>query len=357
MAQKYFNRKFAFGLAINFILVSLLLVLDLTRYRIPSAPGFFSTVVILLTFHYGIAIGLVSAFTGVVFAAFHFAIPGTYFSFANSDNSARAIMWLIMFPLQAIFLGILKERLLKKIESEKLLQQKLLATSKLVAAGELAAGLSHEINTPLTAMILNAEMIILQNEAKANTNPEITKRAVAIATVGHKISKIVEGLKIFSQESDARKKSSFFVKDLIDTTIDLCHEKFASSKVEIIVKPDLLNTTLHGQIDQLSLMLLNLFNNSLDAIKDLPEKWIRIETRLQQNYLELSVTDSGNGICKNVRDRIFFPFFTTKDIGQGVGLGLSVSTGIVQNHGGTLSYDDSCKNTRFLIQLPYNLSK
>lgn len=93
-------------------------------------------------------------------------------------------------------------------------------------------------------------------------------------------------------------------------------------------------------------------NNSHDAVKSLKEKWIHIEANVSDQYVHLSVIDSGTGIPDEVSDKIFRPFFTTKNIGEGTGLGLSISQGIIRSHGGTLQYDGNSPNTKFVISLP-----
>ena len=99
-------------------------------------------------------------------------------------------------------------------------------------------------------------------------------------------------------------------------------------------------------------MLLNILNNSFDAIQSLPTKWIRIDVFSADDRLQLSVTDSGQGIPREVSDRMHEPFFTTKDVGKGTGLGLSISKGIIEDHDGSLTYDRKSPHTRFVIELP-----
>ena len=93
-------------------------------------------------------------------------------------------------------------------------------------------------------------------------------------------------------------------------------------------------------------------NNSFDAVLDLPEKWIDITVTAKESKVEISVTDSGSGIPEQVAKKLMQPFFTTKEIGKGSGLGLSTSAGILKSHQGTIAYDPNSKNTRFVIQLP-----
>jgi len=90
----------------------------------------------------------------------------------------------------------------------------------------------------------------------------------------------------------------------------------------------------------------------LDAVQPLPEKWVELQVKNVGKDVEISVTDSGKGIPKKIRDKMGQPFFTTKVVGQGTGLGLSISRGIVEAHGGSLHLDPDCEHTRFVAILP-----
>ena len=225
-------------------------------------------------------------------------------------------------------------------------------SSKLASLGEMAGGVAHEINTPLAAIMLNAEMILMETESLNPPNKAIEAHAISIGEIGDRISKIIGGLKSFSRDASADENQIFTVEKLISDTMNLCNEKFKNHNIKVLIKEEFLETLLDGQIVHISQTLLNLLNNSFDAIETLQEKWISIEVTVIGKELRLSVTDSGAGIPKDVVSKMFQPFFTTKDIGKGTGLGLGISLGIIQKYGGDLIYDEECKNTRFIICLP-----
>lgn len=251
-------------------------------------------------------------------------------------------------------LETLIEKRTNELESSRALN---IQSSKLAALGEMAGGIAHEINTPLAAILLNAEMIISENESLTQPNQAIEKQAQSISGIVFRISKIINGLKIFSRDASKDSSQTFTVGKLIESTLDLCTEKFKSNNIQLIVKEEFWDAPIYGQIVHLSQTLLNLLNNSFDAIQELQEKWIQIEVLVIGQFLELSITDSGPGIAKDVVEKMFQPFYTTKDIGKGTGLGLGISIGIVQTHGGTLFYDEKHKNTRFVIRLPISQTK
>ena len=99
---------------------------------------------------------------------------------------------------------------------------------------------------------------------------------------------------------------------------------------------------------------MNLINNAKDAILPLEERWIKVEVLDRGGWVDVAVTDSGKGVSKELLEKIMLPFFTTKPMGKGSGLGLSVSRAILENHGGSLRIDANSPNTRFIVSLPKN---
>jgi C4-dicarboxylate-specific signal transduction histidine kinase len=103
---------------------------------------------------------------------------------------------------------------------------------------------------------------------------------------------------------------------------------------------------------QIEQVLLNLLNNSFDAIQTLEEKWIRVEIKSDANNVEWHVIDSGRGIPEDVAEKMMLPFFTTKEVGKGTGLGLSISSGIMRSHMGELLIEKNAEHTTFVIRIP-----
>jgi signal transduction histidine kinase len=235
-------------------------------------------------------------------------------------------------------------------------QKSLIQSGKMTALGEMAGGIAHEINTPLAAMLMNAERIISKSEdlLPSSDSEDISKRAKKIISIGNRIAKIISGLKIFSRNTQDEKKQYFIVKNLIEDTLDLCREKFTNQGIELRIKDDFLLTEIMGRPVQLSQVLLNLLNNSYDSVQYRNQKWIEIKAVIQPNFFDIIVTDCGLKIPPEIEEKIFNPFFTTKEIGKGTGLGLSISMGIMKSHDGDLIYDKTCKNARFIMRLPCN---
>lgn len=141
------------------------------------------------------------------------------------------------------------------------------------------------------------------------------------------------------------------MKKIIEDTSLFCMNRFQNDNVKFTVEiPE--DFTFECQAQQLTQVLLNLLNNSFYAIQDSSNKWIHIDAHCDGETVEIAVTDSGLGIAKDIRDKIMQPFFTTKEIGQGTGLGLSTAQGIIKTHHGRFFYNETSKNTQFVIQLP-----
>ncbi|MEN0058255.1 MAG: ATP-binding protein [Bdellovibrio sp.] len=239
-----------------------------------------------------------------------------------------------------------KERLLKEQE------MKIRASSRLASLGEMAAGIAHEINNPLA--IINGHVGVLRRilgQKGLENDPDISKKVEAIESVVQRIAKIIRGLRSYAHESHLGEEELVKVEALVDDTLAFCHEKFKNEGVELtaVLEPQL---EFKGHPHQISQVLLNLLNNSLDAVSGSRVKKVAIEARSHEQGVEIAVSDTGPGVPLHLRSKIMQPFFTTKEVGKGVGLGLSISQGIVQAHHGKFYLDESSFRTRFVIWLP-----
>ncbi|MBO9667220.1 MAG: GHKL domain-containing protein [Bdellovibrio sp.] len=245
---------------------------------------------------------------------------------------------------------------IRKIEStqEELLDQKARAeySAKLASLGEMAGGIAHEINTPLNVILLSAEqqMDLLQDGL---TNKGQMKESIEkVQSTTNRIATIVRGLRTFARDGAQDPIESISVHSVIDNTLALCYEKFKLNDIEVRRHQNQENVMIQCRPVQVSQVILNLLNNAFEAIRDLPQKWIRIDVLEHLTDVEIRITDSGDGIPENLREDIFRPFFTTKGIGKGTGLGLSISRGLIESHQGQLFIDGTSTNTSFVIRLP-----
>jgi C4-dicarboxylate-specific signal transduction histidine kinase len=238
---------------------------------------------------------------------------------------------------------------LKIIEAQRV---KMTATSKMTALGEMAGGLAHEINNPVA--IIHGNAIILQQlAAQGNMLPDqIISMARVIAQTAERISKITRSLLAFARdaEHDPFKKAS--ILKIVEETAEFCQERFHEHGVSFLVEEISSELEIECRPVQITQVLLNLLNNAYDAVENQADHWIRISVGDMGDRVEIYVTDSGKGIDESVREKIFQPFFTTKEVGRGTGLGLSMAAGIVESHAGTLVLDWSFPHTRFIVSLP-----
>jgi C4-dicarboxylate-specific signal transduction histidine kinase len=232
-------------------------------------------------------------------------------------------------------------------------QAMLVESGKLSALGEMAGGIAHEINNPLAVIYAKSSQLLDLLEDDPIDVPEIRKFIQSIYATTERITKIIRGLRSFSRNAANDPYDDVTVKTLVEDTIALCAEKFRMQKIDLrfTVGGDP-NQLLQCRSTEISQVLLNFLNNAHDAIFSENERWIEIQTHDRGPSLEIWVTDSGKGIPEETAQKIFQPFFTTKEIGKGTGLGLSISKGIIEMHGGTLHIDRKCENTRFVILLP-----
>jgi PAS domain S-box-containing protein len=230
-------------------------------------------------------------------------------------------------------------------------RSQLLSASKMSALGEMAGGVAHEINTPLAIIQMRADQI-LDGLSEEPLDKELFRNALnAIDLTVKRIGKIVYGLRSFARDGSNDPLSPHMVSSIVEDTFSLCREKFSSHgvKLDFIHTKDTLISCRPGEISQ---VLLNLINNSYDAVQNLPDQWVKVELTEDQTMVRIKVSDSGSGIPMEVQQKMMHPFFTTKEIGKGTGLGLSISRGIMKNHGGSLYIDNSVPNTTFCLELP-----
>jgi signal transduction histidine kinase len=239
----------------------------------------------------------------------------------------------------------------KEIEIEN--EHRFMQSSKMVSLGQLASGIAHEINNPLSIIIGRTQL--LKSKIERNTGafdvPHCLQNLEKIEGTATLIARIVKGLNAFSRDNDRDPFLNQSVTQIAESAIDLCHQRLKETgiKVEIKTKIDLMVLCRDVQITQ---VLVNLITNSIDAIEYLDERWINIEFMADKKWISISVTDSGLGLAATERDKIMLPFYSTKVTGKGIGLGLSISKSIAESHNGLLFCDETSTHTKFTLQLP-----
>ena len=240
----------------------------------------------------------------------------------------------------------------ENITDHKLSEMRISQSSKLAALGEMAGGIAHEINNPLS-IIKGYIDLLKRHSSRQSLSEELILQYIEKMdlTVG-RISRIVNGMRRFSRESSMDEKVKYSLNKIIDETLDICLERITNNGTALNVVYFEHESTVFCRPVEISQVLLNLINNSFQAVSNLPHPWIKIVCQELPEDYQISLIDCGPGIPVHIQKKLFQPFFTTKDIGVGTGLGLSISRGIVEEHGGQLNFIGEATHTTFVIQLP-----
>ncbi|MBC7773037.1 MAG: GHKL domain-containing protein [Pyrinomonadaceae bacterium] len=244
----------------------------------------------------------------------------------------------------------IQERLRTERELE-VTRQSSIHSAKMAALGEMSGNIAHEVNNPLTAIVLRAQLLrrlVTLNQADAAV---VEKAAAHIETTADRIRRIVDALRTFARDAEGEPLRAEPVSQIVQNTIDLCAQRFQDHAIDILIDPIADDLAVECRGIQISQILLNLLSNAHDAVVDQASRWVRIAVIAQDAHVQIVVTDSGPGIPAGLETRIMTPFFTTKDVGKGTGLGLSVSKAIAEAHNGHLVYDPSSPVTRFVLTL------
>lgn len=239
--------------------------------------------------------------------------------------------------------GVLKMR--KELEDANI---QLIQSQKVASIGRMAAGVAHEINNPLSAIMIYAELL---KEGLAN-HPQHVKDLQEIVDQTLRCKTIVSELLEFSRQSTG-KRSSFSLEDLINKCLELLIHKanFQNIQISREMERGIPNTV--GDMSQLQQVFTNLFINAADAMEGRGRLDIKANYDPDRAMFIIRVSDSGPGIPETIGEKVFDIFFTTKPAGKGTGLGLSISQNIIKIHGGNLFFEcPSGGGTTFIIEIP-----
>ncbi len=229
-----------------------------------------------------------------------------------------------------------------------------LETSRLSSLGEMAGSIAHEINNPLT--IIQGHAIKLKRLANKEklTSEEVLKSSENINNVIIRITNIIQSLKNLSRNDENAPFKKVFTDDLIKDAIYLSEQKFKRNGIEIIYTNNASGSAVLCRRVEISRIIINLLNNAFDALMEVkqPTKQIQIVVDSSPSFTSISVMDNGPGIPQELLVKIMDPFFTTKEVGSGTGLGLSMSQKIAKQHNGSLSVQSAPGKTIFLLNLP-----
>lgn len=239
--------------------------------------------------------------------------------------------------------------ILQDVTDQRLLMETVAMREKLVAMGQLAAGVAHELNTPLGNILGYAQLM-----RGASTDAEDRNRyADIVVAEARRCSRVVQDLLAYARKDNCSGETcdvNQTVRELLDAFIH-CRLRRYGIDVDLQLDPGL--QLVEGGCGELDIALTNVVSNAIQALAATPQPRIAIRTWAEPSHVAIAVSDNGPGVPQHARSRLFDPFFTTKDVGQGSGLGLFISQAVVTRRGGRIDFDASHGGGAcFVIRLP-----
>ena len=271
---------------------------------------------------------------------------------------AEVLFILLIFSMLKKFNDLYKEsvrlttELQSKIDVEKELQkekEKAFTNARLASLGEMAAGIAHEINNPLAIILGKIQVIRKSIEKTQKPMSFYEKQLEGINASCLRVADIVQSMRNLSRLKSEEEFQNFNLEDLMGIVNPLVESKIKQNNINLIIQHQ--NEIFKADKGEISQVIINLINNSVDAISNINEKWIKIESKKCIGGLELRVTDSGRFADIQNSDKLFDPFFTNKELGEGTGLGLSLSKSILERNHGSIEIDQTSKNVSFILFL------
>lgn len=246
----------------------------------------------------------------------------------------------------------LKDKL--KVEKQlKLTQQQLAQSEKMASLGQLAAGVAHEVNNPLTGVLFYASLLLEREDMDEAARQDLAY----IVEDANRCKNIVKSLLVYSRSTDSN-KNIVQINEIVLNSLKLIRDqkKFLNINIKKYLAQEMM--LINADTNKLNQVIINLVMNAADAICDSGtiSLYTYKDTTHKKVYLEIK--DTGSGIDRNHLSRIFDPFFTTKEVGKSTGLGLSIVYGIIEEHGGRISVKQTgAKGTTFVIEFPLYLPR
>ena len=241
----------------------------------------------------------------------------------------------------------------RDITESKKIEEQLYQTEKLVTIGTLAAGIAHEINNPL-AIILGFTELLLERESPDSESFEMLK---TIERHGLNAKRVVENLLSFARHKEPF-NALIEVNKNIEEVLSVVSNALHVNKINVVKNMAKDLPIVEGDPAALQQVYLNIINNAISVMEEGGTLTITTRAIEEESKVEIRIGDTGKGIPKAYRKRVFDPLFTTKKVGEGTGLGLSLSYGIISKHKGTITFETKTEDesettgTTFIITLP-----
>lgn len=263
---------------------------------------------------------------------------------------AAIIVLTLLIVFKQMLLNWELTRLLRESQEtilhEKRLQEHLISSEKMAALGQLVAGAAHEINNPLTAILGYSELA----QEEATLSAESRSLVEKISQQARRTKSLVENLLNFARQTPAE-KTSVHINALLSNVLQLREPDLSTRKIKTKVKLETGLPQIYGNSNQLLQVFLHMMNNAVDALQETGGGMLSITTSSEEGWVIVQFSDTGPGVKEP--QKIFDPFYTTKPVGKGIGLGLSACYGIVQDHGGEIVCQNNVHGgATFRIKLP-----
>jgi signal transduction histidine kinase len=331
-------------LAIAWMAVPGLLALKISPEQAKSAPSLARGV-------WAARLGMLAVFSLPVFAwlsLFNHVVPAPVRTFRLTLTLTAMVLMGAMVFLKQHFLDIELIRLLRSsrqsFEELQLLQSQLVQSEKLASLGQLVGGAAHELNNPLTAMLGYSELL-----SSTQLSPEQRALSEKISTQTKRIRTLVASLLSFAKQGPSA-KSSLDLNSILKTAVNLCQPQMVAAQVTCLSEMAEPLPPVKGDLNQLLQVFSHIINNAVNAMAGRGGT-LTVSTRTEKNVVLVQFSDTGPGMLEP--DRVFDPFYTTRPVGQGTGLGLSACYGIIEEHAGKIAcHNKDGGGAVFSIELP-----
>jgi len=258
----------------------------------------------------------------------------------------------VVTQLFLFFVSRNRSSLVKKNQEQNI---QLIRQTRLSTLGTLSAELAHEINSPL--MVIDGRIKLMEQTIES-ANPDLNKIKNNLDIVkrnSNRIQSIIRSFKTMANDGSNDSVELVNLNDIFKDVVEIVTGKAKRHRVSIIPPNHPTPVIIIANKVQLVQVITNIVSNAIFAVKELEERWVKLEyeTNSEIGKVKISITDSGAGIPPEVAEKMFLTFYSTKASTDGTGLGLSISKKIIEKHNGELIYNPECPNTQFVITLSY----